>query len=203
MNGTSAWESAIDRSDALDQAFAGGLMGPAEAKELRAQLLTVRQSAVALEHNASQVITLLDKRQGKGDINRSTLYTRYDAIYADLRSISTKIDRVSSRLTRIAKTSRAAATQAGSLSEVGDDVQRRFTAFADTVSGTAEPLATVGRRLATHRAELPAVATDTEYQSQLTKRWEKRKGAMFKVYVTVAEGVILFVAGAIALFERR
>lgn len=201
VNDTTAWEAATETSDAVDDAFAGGVVGSSTAKEVRNQLLTLKKSATDLEGNAKRVIQLLRQRQDGEEINRSDLYRRYDALYADLKTIKPKINEVRNRLSTLAKTSASAASQTDTIPSVGDDLQQRFSALEESLTTSANQLSTAGPALAELRADLPQVATDTRYQAHLTNRWKKRQGAPFKVYVTVIEGLVVIAAGAIAKFE--
>lgn len=203
VNNTNAWEIATEASDALEETFGSGVTGPSDARELRNQLMAVRSSARNLESNASRVIGLLQKRQTGQEINRPDLYRRYAGVYTELETLSTQLDSVQPSLLETANASNSVASQTSSNPKMGDEIQRRFTSLGQSLESTGDLLAETGPGFTELRSALPTVATDEKLQSQLTKRWEQRQGAVMKVYATVAEGLVLLVALVIALFETR
>lgn len=202
VNGSTAWEAAVERSDALDRTFAGGMVGDAEVRDLRKKLLTVRESAADLEANATRAISLLEKRQQGIEINQSDLYRRYDAVYADLATMKKRVDAVRTTLSQTAEASRTAAKQARSTPEVGEEIHDRFTSVARSLAATTGPLGEAGSALTALRGKLPTVAADKQYQQRLTDRWQSRQSAGLKVYATLGEGFIVFAGGLIALSKH-
>lgn len=204
VNDTTAWEAAIDTSESLDGTFARGFSGgAADAGELREQLLAVRASAASLETDAARVVTLLQRQQAGEEINRSDLYRRYAAVYAELERLRSQVASSRSALLETANASRAGASEARSLPTVGEEIHRRFAALGEALDRAASRLAGTGPALADVRTSLPAVATDEAFQRQLTERWKTRQGAVMKIRVTLVEGGILLAALALALLETR
>lgn len=203
VNNTTAWEAAIQSSDALDQSFVSGFSGPSDAGELRNQLMAVRSSARNLETNASRVITLLQQRQAGQEINRSDLYRRYAGVYTELETLKTQLESVQPTILEIANASKMVASQSDSVPSKGEEIQRRFTSLGQSLEVAGNQITQTGPAFTELRTTLPTVATDENYQAQLTKRWKQRQGAATKVYATVAEGVILSVALVLGLFETR
>lgn len=204
VDNTTAWEAAIETSESLDGTFAKGFTGgAADAGQLRNQLLAIRASAASLESNASRVLSLLQRQQAGEEIDRSDLYRRYAALYAELERLRSQVANSRPALLETANASRAAASEARSLPTVGEEIHRRFAALGDALDRTANGLEESGPALSALRAALPQVATDEAFQRQLTERWKQRKGVLVKIYATLAEGGLLLVALAIASFETR
>lgn len=203
VNNTTAWDAAIESSDALDQTFASSFSGSSDAGELRNQLMAVRSSARDLESNASRVITLLQQRQAGQEINRSDLYRQYAGVYTELETLKTQLDSIQPTISETANASRMVASQTESVQSKGEEIQRRFTSLGQSLEVAGDQIAQTGPAFTELRTALPAVATDEDFQAQLTKRWKQRQGAVTKVYATVAEGVILSIALVLGLFETR
>lgn len=203
VNQTTAWVVALDRSDALDRAFDSGFSGSSDGAELRNELLVIHRSAAALEANARRVITLLERRQDGQEINQSALYRRYDSIYADLETMNRQLRGLERELSTFANTSRAAGSQVSSVPTVGGELEQRFTMLARALNASADRLADTRRAFVTLQEALPAVAANADFQTQLTQRWKQRLGAVTKVYVSITEGLIFFLAGIIALLETE
>lgn len=203
INDSSAWEIATDQSDALDEGFASGFSGSSEAVEFRNQLQALRASAIELEKNATRVITLLKQRQAGEDINRSDLYRRYAGVYSDLERMNQAVSEIGDRTGQLAETSQTAATQVGSVRQVGDDLQERLASLSMSLNETEASLDNVGPALLELREGLPKVAADVQFQEDLMKQWNRRQAASMKVYFTIGESLILLVAGVIAVTENR
>jgi chromosome segregation ATPase len=201
LDNSTAWDVAVDSSEELDEAFTGGIIGPSNAAELRDQLIKLDTSAEGLVTNATRVTGFLQDRQDGREINRSDLYRRYGGIHSELQDLRSRIESVREPLRVTADSSEAVASQVGSLETVGDGIGDRFSSLAGSLRTTERDLAEQRPAITELKTSLPQVATDEDFQKQLTNRWKARKSATTKIYGTVAEVGVVFVAVVIAFFE--
>lgn len=203
MNNTTVWKFATDQATQLDRVLGQSVMGPSDIKTLQQKVIKLRSTAKDLETNSKRVITLLEKRQSGQEINQSDLYRRYDAINADLTDISRQVNDIQETMQKLSTTSETISSKTSSMQPVETNVTDHFAALAITLEQTADSLSTVEQSITETQQSLPRVATNQDYQSELTKRWEERRSAKTGIYITFVEVAMVGIAIGLTILEQR
>lgn len=203
MNNTTAWEVATDQSTELDRILGASVVGPSDVKTIQQNLLKLRASAQDLESNSKRVASLLEKRQAGQEINQSDLYRRYDAVHADVSDIDRQVDTIRESARQLSVKTETVATKTTAIEPVDTNVSQQFTELSNSLSTTVETLSSSRQNVMESHQALPQVATNRQYQSQLTKRWEERNTSTTSIYFTFAEVAMLIVAVGITVIDQQ
>lgn len=200
-----AWNASLAAAPGLE-----GLVRPpyrggtSDLAALRATLVEVRRSATALSENATAVITMVGRQRNGTSIDKTALFRHYSAVLGALDRTTSLAEDVEPTLATTANRTDRIATNVSTVPEVGATLSTRFRALTSQLRSTAVQLSAVTTELPRGRTALGQVdRRAAAMRERLLHRWTSRGTVRAKVYGSIAEGLILALAGILTTIQYR